>query len=104
MSSKVSCDTLSKTVWEAPHRNQHKHPKFFEMVELQLEELRRQKNKHFSGRVRFKSTQCPKFSVCLRLRLWTSPHTDIKTLKKLNKRRSWLRCLPQSTPFWPQSL
>nr|XP_039318907.1 60S ribosomal protein L10a-like [Saimiri boliviensis boliviensis] len=105
MSSKVSCDTPYEAVWEVLHGNQCERRKFLETVELQnsLNNYGPQKDKHFSGTVRFKSTPCPKFSVCVlgdqqhcdRAKAMDIPHMDIKALKKLNKNKKLVKKLAQ---------
>ncbi|XP_006898467.1 PREDICTED: 60S ribosomal protein L10a-like [Elephantulus edwardii] len=106
MSGKVSRDTLYEVVREVLHGNQHKRRKFLETVELQIsvKNYDPQKDKHFSGTVRLKSTPCPKFSVCVlgdqqacdEAKAVAIPHMDIETLKKLNKNKKLVKNLAKN--------
>uniref|UniRef100_A0A8C5VD01 Ribosomal protein n=1 Tax=Microcebus murinus TaxID=30608 RepID=A0A8C5VD01_MICMU len=92
MSGKVSRYTLYELVREVLHGNQWKRHKFLEMVELQisLKNYDPQKDKHFSGTIRLKSTPRPKFSVCVlgdqqhcdEAKAVDIPHMDIEKLAK----------------------
>ncbi|XP_052515936.1 60S ribosomal protein L10a-like [Budorcas taxicolor] len=103
MSSKVSRDTLYEAVREVLHRNQRKHTKFLETVELQisLKNYDPQKDKRFSGTVRRKSTPRPKFSMCVlgdqqhcdEAKAVDIPYVDIEALKKLNKNKKLVKKL-----------
>ncbi|XP_044768614.1 60S ribosomal protein L10a-like [Neomonachus schauinslandi] len=109
MSSKVSRDTLYEAVREALHGNQRKRRKFLETVELQisLKNYDPQKDKHFSGTVRLKSSPRPKFSVCVlgyqqhcdETKAVDIPHMDIEALKKLNKNKKLVKKLAKKYAF-----
>uniref|UniRef100_A0A2K5CHR9 Ribosomal protein n=1 Tax=Aotus nancymaae TaxID=37293 RepID=A0A2K5CHR9_AOTNA len=99
MNSKVSSDTLYEAVREVLLGNQCERHKFLETVELQisLKNYEPQKDKHFAGTVRLKSTPCPKFSMCVlgdpqhcdEAKAVDIPHMDIenkKLVKKLAKK------------------
>ncbi|KAG8132206.1 hypothetical protein E2320_010078 [Naja naja] len=119
MSSKVSRDTLYEAVKEVLQGSQTKPRKFLETVELQisLKNYDPQKDKRFSGTVRFgillisvhrevlavrlKSAPRPKFSVCVlgdqqhcdEAKAVDIPHMDIEALKKLNKNKKLVKKL-----------
>ncbi|CAK7299092.1 60S ribosomal protein L10a [Vulpes lagopus] len=106
MSSRISHDTLYEAVQEVLHKNQHKHWKFLETVELQisLKNYDPQKDKHFLGflgTIRLKSIPRPKFSECVlgdqqhcdEAKAMDIPHMGIEVLKKLNKNKKLVRKL-----------
>ncbi|XP_045425029.1 60S ribosomal protein L10a-like [Lemur catta] len=115
---KVSQDTLDEAVQEVLHRNQHKHRKFLEMVEVQisLKNYDPQKDKNFSGTIRLKSTRHPKFSVCVLgeqqhcdgAQAVDIPNMDTEVLKKVKNKNlakkydtflaseSFIKQIPQS--------
>ncbi|CAD7672157.1 unnamed protein product [Nyctereutes procyonoides] len=106
MVSKVPHNTLYEAVQEVLHKNQHKHWKFLETVELQisLKNYDPQKDKHFLGTVRLKSIPRPNFSECV---LGDQQHCDeakavdipdIEVLKKLNKNKKLVRKLAGKFP------
>ncbi|TKC49210.1 hypothetical protein EI555_007741 [Monodon monoceros] len=76
---------------------------FLETLELQisLKSYDPQKDKHFSGTVRLKSTPLPKFSIwvlgdqqhCDEAKAVDIHHMDIEDLKKLNKKKKLVKNL-----------
>uniref|UniRef100_A0A8C3WZK9 60S ribosomal protein L10a n=1 Tax=Catagonus wagneri TaxID=51154 RepID=A0A8C3WZK9_9CETA len=113
-SSKVSHDTLYDTVQEVLHRNQGKCWKFLEMVELQisLKNYDPQKDKRLPGTVRFRSTPCPKSSVCVlgdqqhcdEAKAVDIPHMDIEAMKKLNKNKKLVKKLAWMESPWASAI
>ncbi|PWA30965.1 hypothetical protein CCH79_00010725, partial [Gambusia affinis] len=112
---KVSRDTLYEAVKEVLQGSVAKPRKFVESVELQisLKNYDPQKDKRFSGTVRFgtslfhptfsllKTLPRPKFSVCVlgdqqhcdEAKAAELPHMDIEALKKLNKNKKLVKKL-----------
>uniref|UniRef100_A0A674JZN6 Uncharacterized protein n=1 Tax=Terrapene triunguis TaxID=2587831 RepID=A0A674JZN6_9SAUR len=84
---------------------------FLETVDLQinLKNCDPQKDKCFSGKVRPKSTPCPKFSVCMlgdqqhcdEAKAVNIPHTNTEALKKLNKKKKLVKKLAKKIQCLP---
>ncbi|KAG5214103.1 hypothetical protein JEQ12_009889 [Ovis aries] len=100
MSSKVSCNTCYEAVGKVLPGNQYKCLQCLEMVALQVSlwAYDSQKDKHFLGTIRLKSTPRPKFSMCV---LWDQQHCEeVKVvdiphtaLRKLNKNKELVKKL-----------
>ena len=101
MSSKVSWDTCYEVMGKS--WNQHKCLQCLEMVALQvsLKAYDPQKDKHFLGTIRLKSTPHHRFSMCV---LWGQqhceevkavalPHMGIEVLRKLRKNKELVKKL-----------
>ena len=100
MSRKVACNTCYEAVGTVLPGNQHKCLQCLEMVALQVSlwAYNSQKDKHFLGTIRLKSTPRPKLSMCV---LWDQQHceeakvVDIPHMahRKLNKSKELVKKL-----------